>query len=171
MDFLRTIKFTAAALLLILVLAAFARKNNEAQNLTEKYKCLVQLSNYQGEGAYVVVSLINPQGNYEKTLYMFGPEKRWWEEFTTWWSFFQESGGDLDAITGESIAGGERKIVTIAIAKDKFNNGYHLRFESSVEDQDYFDKDIELPLQKENLRKKMKGSGYIRYVRLIPKNN
>ena len=38
---------------------------------TKNYKCLMQMSNYSGEGAYVVVSIINPDGKYEKTIYNY----------------------------------------------------------------------------------------------------
>ena len=34
---------------------------------TKKYKCLIQLTNYKGEGAYIVASLINPEGKKEQT--------------------------------------------------------------------------------------------------------
>ena len=40
-----------------------------------KYKCMVQMTNYVGEAAYIVVSLVNPTGAYEKTLYVMGPDK------------------------------------------------------------------------------------------------
>ena len=56
--------YLAAALLCLLSFKANAQ--------TSKYKCMLQMSNYMGEGAYVVVSLINPKGNYEKTLYVHG---------------------------------------------------------------------------------------------------
>ncbi len=41
---------------------------------SSKYKCMLQMSNYMGEGAYVVVSLINAKGDYEKTLYVMGDD-------------------------------------------------------------------------------------------------
>ena len=53
-----------------------------AQNA--KYKCMLQMTNYKGLEAYVVVSLIDPQGNYEKTLYMMGPDKQWYNGFKEW---------------------------------------------------------------------------------------
>ena len=40
-------------------------------NAQDKYKCMVQMTNYNGEAAYMVVSLIDPQGNYKKNLYVF----------------------------------------------------------------------------------------------------
>ena len=165
---MKLIKKIGCQLLAISLLTLLAFTTNSEPPVKNKYKCLVQLSNYEGEGAYVVVSLVNPSGEYEETLYMFGPEERWWEEFKIWWPFHKESGQDLDGITGESIAGGERKITTLEIPQDKLDKGYILRFESSVEDQDYHQKDIELPLQSSSMKKKFKGTGYIRYIRLLP---
>lgn len=49
-----------------------------------KYKCLLQTTSYTGEEAYIVVSLINPSGNYEKTLYIMGPDKQWYNSFKEW---------------------------------------------------------------------------------------
>lgn len=146
-------------------LVAFAPKNNAIK----KYKCLVQLTNYEGEGAYVVVSLLSPEEKYEKTLYMFGPEKRWWEEFKNWWGFYKAIPQNIDALTGESIAGGERKIATLEIPIDKIDKGYSLLFESAVEDEEYYKKDVLMPLATQQMKKKIKGTGYIRYVRLLPK--
>ena len=40
---------------------------------TSKYKCMIQMTNYMGEGAYVVISLIDSKGAYDKTLYVFLP--------------------------------------------------------------------------------------------------
>ena len=49
-------------------------------NTSTKYKCMVQMTNYVGEGAYVVISLINPDGHYEKTLYVQGDDEEWYTE-------------------------------------------------------------------------------------------
>jgi hypothetical protein len=39
------------------------------------YRCMIQMNAYKGESAYVVASLINPQGKYERTLAILGPDK------------------------------------------------------------------------------------------------
>ncbi len=36
------------------------------------------MTNYMGEGAYIVVSLIDSKGAYEKTLYVMGSDKKWY---------------------------------------------------------------------------------------------
>ncbi len=45
-----------------------------------KYKCMLQLNNYTGEGAYIVVLLINKNDEYEKTLYVLGDDKKWYPD-------------------------------------------------------------------------------------------
>lgn len=130
-----------------------------------KYKCMVQMTNYAGEAAYIVVSLINPQGEYEKTLYVMGPDKKWYTHIKEWHKFNTKKPSNISAITGASVAGGDRSVTTFEIEDAKVDAGYQLRFETAVEDQQYHEKDIEIPLTKENLSKKTEGPNYIRYVR------
>jgi hypothetical protein len=55
----------------------------------------------------------------------------------------------------------------IEIPNDKLNKGYKLRFETAVEDQEYYKDDIEFELTTENITKKFEGKGFIRYIRMI----
>lgn len=131
-----------------------------------KYKCMVQMTNYSGEGAYIVVSLIDPKGAYEKTLYMMGPDKQWYKDLKEWNKFQTKKPVNISAISGASVAGGDRSMTVLEIENSKINAGYSLRFESAVENQEYHVKDLEFLLTTENLAKKNEGTGYIRYVRL-----
>ena len=133
---------------------------------TSKYKCMLQMSNYMGEGAYVVVSLVNAKGNYEKTLYVMGDDKKWYKTLKEWHKFYSKRPNNISAITGASVTGGDRSITTIEIDDAKINSGYKLRFETSVEDQKYYVADLEIPLTTEGIAAKSEGKGYIRYVRL-----
>ena len=132
------------------------------------YKCMIQMINYTGESAYVVISLINPEGEYEKTLYVQGDDDEWYNTVESWWKFYGKKRSDIDAITGATISGGERAISIIEIDNDKLNKGYKLRFETAVEDQEYYESDVELDLTSENVRNKVEGKGFIRYIRMIP---
>ncbi|KQB44511.1 flagellin biosynthesis protein FlgD [Flavobacterium sp. L1I52] len=132
---------------------------------SSKYKCMLQMSNYMGEGAYVVVSLINPKGAYEKTLYVMGDDKKWYKTLKEWHKFYSKKPSNISAITGASVTGGDRSITTIEIEDSKINSGYKLRFESAVEDQKYHVSDLEMPLTTAALADKTEGKGYIRYVR------
>jgi hypothetical protein len=138
----------------------------QATAQSSKYKCMLQMSNYMGEGAYVVVSLVNPKGNYEKTLYVMGDDKKWYKSLKEWHKFYSKKPSNISAITGASVTGGDRSITTIEIEDSKINSGYKLRFESAVEDQKYYTSDLEMPLTTAAMSEKTEGKGYIRYVRL-----
>lgn len=127
---------------------------------------MLQMSNYMGEGAYVVVSLVNPKGNYEKTLYVMGDDKKWYKNLKEWHKFYSKKPSNISAITGASVTGGDRSITTIEIDDSKINSGFKLRFESAVEDQKYYTSDLEMPLTTAAISEKTEGKGYIRYVRL-----
>ena len=138
----------------------------QATAQSSKYKCMLQMSNYVGEGAYVVVSLINAKGEYEKTLYVMGDDKKWYNSLKEWNKFQTKKPSNISAITGASVTGGDRSITTIEIDNAKMNSGYKLRFESAVEDQKYHVSDVEIPLTTAGIAEKTEGKGYIRYVRL-----
>lgn len=136
------------------------------KNDVTKYKCMVQMTNYVGEGAYIVVSLINPKGAYEKTLYVMGSDKKWYKDLKEWHKFQSKKPANISAISGASVSGGDRSVTVLEIENSKINAGYSLRFESAVENQEYHVKDLEFELTTENLAGKNEGTGFIRYVRL-----
>lgn len=155
----------ALAVVCLLQQQVFARKGGST-----KYKCLIQMTNYMGEGAYVVVSLIDSKGNYEKTLYVMGSDKKWYPNLKSWHKFHSKKPSDISATTGASVTGGDRSVKVIEIEDAKINAGYKLRFETAVEDKPYYEKDVEVPLTTEGLSAKTDGTGYIRYVRFSPNN-
>jgi|SRR5688572_22000580 len=132
---------------------------------TAKYKCMVQMTNYVGEKAYIVISLIDPKGTYEKTLSVMGTDKEWYPDLKEWHKAYKKKPANISAVTGASVAGGDRSVVTLDLETAKINKGYTLRFESAVEDKEYHVKDLEVPLTTEGLSSKKDGTNYIRYVR------
>ena len=156
--------FSIAILLLVLTLTAPAV--SVAQ--TTKYKCMIQMTNYMGEGAYVVISLVDSKGAYDKTLYVLGSDKKWYKTVKEWFKFYKSKPANVSAITGASVTGGDRSVNVIEIENSKISKGYKLRFESAVEDKNYNVKDLEIPLTTESLSAKSDGTGYIRYVRFSP---
>ena len=147
----------------LLALTFFRPVTSVAQ--TTKYKCMIQMTNYMGEGAYMVISLIDSKGAYDKTLYVLGSDKKWYKTVKEWYKFYKAKPANLSAITGASVTGGDRSVNVIEIENSKINKGYKLRFESAVEDKNYNVKDLEIPLTTESLSAKSDGTGYIRYVR------
>ncbi|MHA7832203.1 MAG: DUF2271 domain-containing protein [Flagellimonas sp.] len=157
----KLMKTIPIGLLMLSMLASYAPTE------TKSVKCLIQMTNYSGEGAYLVVSLLNPSGEYEETLYVQGKDSEWYSEIPAWWKFYGKYRPKIDGISGETISGGERTVTVLQIPEDKIDKGYSLRFETSVEDQEYYKDDIQFELTSENLKSKKDGKGFIRYVRML----
>lgn len=136
---------------------------------TTKYKTMIQMNSYSGKEAYVVVSLINPKGQYEATLGVLGDDNEWYNTLKEWEKFRIKKKEKLNAITGASVAGGARATRVIEFDTAKLNKGYKIRFESAVETQKYFPKDAEIALSTDALDNKagIRGTGYIKAVRFI----
>ncbi len=133
----------------------------------KQMKCLVQLVNYEGEGAYIIVSVVDKDNNYLTTLRVLGDDPEWYHEITSWWDYYGKKRYDLDGITGATIAGGERSVFQLSVDEQYLKEGNKLRFETSVEEKEYHEADVEIPLKPGMSNAKAEGSGYIRYVRLI----
>ena len=84
-----------------------------------------------------------------------------WEEHSN-----LEKKENLNGITGASVAAGDRSIATFALDASKMNKGYTLRFETAVEDNNYYVEDVVIALTTEEITKKTEGKGFIRYVKL-----
>ncbi|RKR12128.1 uncharacterized protein DUF2271 [Maribacter vaceletii] len=156
---------TASAIILIAALFVFSAFEEKAE---VSYKCMIQMMNYTGEKAYVVVSLINPEGMYEKTLYVQGDDKEWFPDLKKWWIFSDNAKENLDAISGATIGNGERNIISLGFNSEQINAGYKIRFESAVENQEYYPQDAEIELNTATIKNKVGGTGYIRYIRMVP---
>ncbi|MEM9831232.1 MAG: DUF2271 domain-containing protein [Bacteroidota bacterium] len=139
-----------------------------ARPQSASYKCLIQMINYNGEAAYLIVSLIDPEGQYEQTLYVHGDDYEWYPDLTEWWNYFDGKGEEIDAITGATIGGGQRAMSVFEVDKSKIDAGYKIRFETAVEDQEYHVADIEFDLTSSSVPGKYEGDGYIRYIRIAP---
>ena len=162
-------KVSKAFLMGLILLGVLSFKQPFQSSGTTKVKCMIQLTNYSGEGAYIVVSVLDSTGNYLNTLQVLGDDYEWYPDLTAWWSYFQplkKSG--IDAISGATISGGERSIFILEIEESLIDSNHTLRFETAVEDQKYYESDLEIPLTSENTRGSFNGTGYIRYVRIIP---
>ncbi|MDO6760471.1 DUF2271 domain-containing protein [Tamlana sp. 2_MG-2023] len=161
----RKIFFKILPILAIVIFTSFGFKSITE---TSKYKCMIQLKNYTGEGAYIAISLLDPKGEYVETLYMVGDDDEWYSDVTEWFGFYGKVRNDIDAITGATVSGGGRTINVIAIENDKIDAGYKIRFESAVENQEYYKDDVEFELTSATVKSKFEGNGFIRYVRMMP---
>jgi hypothetical protein len=126
---------------------------------------LVQLNEYIGPEAYFSLYLVNPEGKYDRTLWLSGPERIWWPDTKRWFGYFSRNPADVDAITGASTPAGARAVMRIDLDPELVDAGYRLRVETSVENADNVQVDAEVDLTSDNQRIKMPGTGYVRYIR------
>src|SRR5690606_34375855 len=96
-----SIKFFVFALF-----AVFFTQQAVAQ--TTKYKCMIQMQNYSGKEAYVIISLINSKGQYEKTLGVLGPDQEWYNTLKEWDKFREKKKEKLNGIRVAQKQGGKK---------------------------------------------------------------
>ena len=89
------------------LLAAFLFWSESLTSVTTSevsLRCMIQMVNYDGEGAYVIVGLVDSEGKYLDTLYVLGDDEDWYYELEEWWKFFGRSKDSIDGITGLPLA-------------------------------------------------------------------
>jgi len=126
---------------------------------------MVQIDEYNGPEAYFHLYLVNPKGKFERTLWVSGPEKIWWPDSKRWFGYHSRARENVDGITGASTAASARAVMRVEIDPKWVDAGYKLRVETSVENADNVHVDAEIALTKGNQRKKIHGTGYVRYLR------
>jgi hypothetical protein len=151
-------------------LSFFSVKKEEA---TLDIKCMVQMIDYRGEGAYFVISVVDANNNYLKTLYVMGNDKTWFSEMKAFWQYLRANNlytderfyPLIDGISGATISGGQRRVFPIQIPVQLLNKGYRLRFETAVEDKGYNTEDVALNLNQTALSENYQGSGFIQQIK------
>lgn len=152
----------------IIALTILALFGFTASAQSTKYKCMIQMNSYIGEEAYVVASVVDKNGKYVKTLYLLGKDQKWYPDWKTWHAAHKTKLNAFSAVTGASVAGGDRSVITVEIDNNLINKDYKLRFESAVEDKGYHVNDLEFALTSEKLLEKNTGKGFINFVRFSP---
>lgn len=154
---------------IFLFVGIFALMSFTNVSSTDPYKCLIQMKNYTGEGAYIVVSLLDENEEYLKTIHVRGEDDEWYHDIAEWWDFYGKSRTGLDGITGATISGGSRAVTSLQIDPEWVDKNYSLRFETAVEDKAYHPDDIQVKLNPDLLEGKiLKGEGFIRFVKILP---
>lgn len=137
-------------------------------NAQTRYKCMLQMKNYSGEGAYVVASIVDAKGKYIRTLSVMGDEGKWYQNLKQWYTAQRKLNEKLDGITSASVSGGKREVFTIAIEEALMNKGNKIRFESVVEHGNYIPVELEIPLSSNEIQNKVDAieKGYLRFAKL-----
>ena len=147
-----------------LLLGAFTMMSPLAST---KYKCMIQMTNYTGEGAYIIVSVLNEKGEYLESVRVMGDDEEWYPDLNQWFTYYETEQPEIDGITGATLSGGKRSVFSIEIDDTRLNSGHTLRIETAVEDQKYVPDEVEIPMTTAGMAGKYDGKDYIRYVRIL----
>lgn len=126
---------------------------------------LVQLADYPGPEAYLQLYLVTPEGKFDRTLWVSGPDKMWWPDSKRWYGYTRAANENVDAITGASTPSGARAVMRVHLDPALIDAGYKLRVETVVENAENHQTDAEVELTTANQRVKTPGTGYVRYIR------
>ena len=163
----KNMKFGEHIRLFSAVVFTFLFCSSFVSNVENKYKCMLQHVNYSGEGAYIVVSIIDKKNDYKKTIKVIGDDDEWYPDISKWYPYYLKNSKEMDGVTGATISGGERTVFSFDIDEKYFDGNHNLRFETAVEDQKYEADDLNFNLQKTSIVGQHSGSGYIRYIKIL----
>lgn len=160
-------------LTIFLSFLSFISSTKEKETLDTK--CMVQMTDYRGEAAYLVISIVDENDNYLKTLYVMGNDKTWFSDMKAFWQHLRANDMYtdenfyplIDGISGATISGGQRRVFPLQIPVEFLNKGNRLRFETAVEDKGYHTEDVVLDLNQDALSENYKGSGFIRQIKFL----
>lgn len=136
-----------------------------ASNIETKVRCLIQMKNYEGNGAYIIVSLLDENKEYIRTLQIIGDDPEWYNEIDSWWSFFGKTKRKVDGITGATLSAGQRRVITFSI--NKIPKHCFIRFETAVEENLYYESEVDVAINELAKKQEYDGTCYIRYLKFI----
>ncbi|WP_296225846.1 DUF2271 domain-containing protein [Ralstonia sp. UBA689] len=123
-----------------------------------------QLSNYGGDGAYVVMYVTDRAGRYQGTLWMAGDKTKYYKHLRDW-SRMAGSGARLDGITGASVGAGRTLRATLDVADTLIDAGYEIHIDTAVEKMNENPSEVVVPLTTSGAAKPVKGRGYVKSFR------
>lgn len=121
-----------------------------------------QLKNYGGDGAYVVIYLLDSAGQYKGTLWMAGGRPRYYRHLTDWRRASGGNLGEIDGITGASVGSGRTLAIKADLADALIDAGYQIRIDTAVENMSENPADVTVPFTTKRAGKPVSGHGYVR---------
>ena len=120
-----------------------------------------QLSQYQGDGAYLAIYLTDTKGVYQQTLWVSGKKSKYYKHLSGWARGSQRSQAEYDGLTGASITQGETLKVTVKLDDKLIDSGYQIRVDAAVEDMSDQPAAVDAPLTTKGVGRPTHGQGYI----------
>ncbi len=90
------------------------------------------LKNYGGDGAYVVLYVVDAAGSYQGTLWMAGGKAKYYRHLSDWQRASGDSTAEIDGITGASVGAGRTLTITLDLADTLIDGGFEVRVDTAV---------------------------------------
>lgn len=120
-----------------------------------------QLKNYGGDGAYLAIYLTDPQGAYQKTLWVSGKKSKYYKNLRDWARGSKLKASEYDGISGASVLAGRTLEVTVDLADNLIDAGYEIRIDTAVEDGRDGPAEVRASLTTEGAGKATTGRVYV----------
>ncbi|MCK9466272.1 MAG: DUF2271 domain-containing protein [Thiopseudomonas sp.] len=144
--------------LILVMLAAISLSTlSQAREVT----FTTQLKNYSGDGAYIVLYLVNENGQYQRTFWLAGTKSKYYKHLPDWARGSGLRSSEYDGVTGASVLSGKTLKVTVDIDDALIDAGYEVRVDTSVEDKRDNRADVSAPLTTDGAGKSFAGRGYV----------
>ena len=121
-----------------------------------------QLHDYGGQGAYLAIYLVNPQGQCASTLWVAGRKAKYHKHLSDWKRLCAHA--SINGITGASVGAGRTLKVTLDLADALIDAGYEIRVDASVENMRDSPSEVRVPLSASQAGKPQAGKQYIQAV-------
>jgi hypothetical protein len=119
------------------------------------------LTDYGGDGAYLVVYVTDAQGAYVGTVWMAGGKSKYHQNLTSWHRATGGSPAEIEGITGASVGAGRTLEISVDLADALFDAGYTLHVDAAVEDMRDSPNEIAVPLTIDGAGKGVAGKRYV----------
>jgi len=119
------------------------------------------LTNYGGQGAYLVLYVTDATGAYAGTLWMAGGKSKYYKHLTEWNRATGGNTAEINGITGASVGAGRTLTITLDLADALFDAGYELHIDGAVEDMRDSPNEVILPLTTEGAGTAVTGRRYV----------
>jgi hypothetical protein len=119
------------------------------------------LKAYGGDGAYVVLYVVDSSGAYQGTLWMAGGKAKYYRHLSDWERASGGSLAEIDGITGASVGAGRTLTITLDLADTLIDGGFEVHVDTAVEDMRDNPSDVVAPLTTAGNGKPVAGRGYV----------
>lgn len=130
--------------------------------LAREVTLTTELTDYDGDDAYIAIYLTNAEGVYKSTLWIAGEDDEYYPHLRDWARGSDIKPSEYDGLTGASVISGRTLEIAVDIDDSLIDSDLQIRVDTAVEDMRENRADIIAPLTTDNAGKVFNGRGYVK---------